>query len=132
MTLNEFLKRAMSPPVPWVRDGRDFAGWDCWGLIVCAFREVKGVTLPSYDRKWITPLRHLRALENERERWRETAEPEPMDVVLMNFRGRPVHVGLVIGAGRVLHCDRTVETVIERMFEKSAPGRVEGIYRHAA
>lgn len=136
MTLDEFVRQAMR--VPFLDRGRTFAGWDCWGLVVCAFRDVAGIRLPSYsdlyddahDVAAVSRAIAARPLAN----WTriEAHEAGPLDVVLMNHDGHPVHIGLALDCRNMLHAFAGGGTVRERIFHPMAPGRVEGIYRHAA
>ena len=47
MTWKEFTERAVL--TPFLDKGRSYLGFDCWGLVVCGYRDVLGVSLPSYD-----------------------------------------------------------------------------------
>ena len=47
MDLEQFAAEVVGIPVPFKEQGRDRAGWDCWGIIVCAYREVYGIELPD-------------------------------------------------------------------------------------
>ena len=47
MTWEQFTERAVL--TPFLDKGRSYLGFDCWGLVVCGYRDVLGVSLPSYD-----------------------------------------------------------------------------------
>ena len=47
MTAEQFVERAVC--VPFLDKGRGYDGFDCWGLVVCYYRDVLGIELPSYD-----------------------------------------------------------------------------------
>ena len=35
--------------VPYEVNGRDRQGWDCWGVVMAVFQEVRGVRLPDWQ-----------------------------------------------------------------------------------
>lgn len=78
---------------PYRRDARGPDAFDCWGLMMAAGRALFNQALPD-----------LAPTIAGRRRWREVDTLAPgVAVVLMNLRGRPYHVGLYLGGGRVLH-----------------------------
>ena len=117
--------------------GRDWDAWDCWGMLCVFHRDVLGVTLPSYvddyqdagespeSRKGLRDL-----IATNLGAWRRVDEPEPGDGVLLNIGGRPIHVGLAIGDGLMLHTERKINTVIERLASPMWARRIEGFYRY--
>ncbi len=135
MTLEEFTARAIR--VPFKDKGRDFNAWDCWGMFCTFHREVLGVTLPSYTESYQDAghsAESRRALSTLFEKgmgsWRRVESPEPGDGVLLNIGGRPIHVGLALGGGMMLHAEHRIGTVIERLASPMWSKRVEGFYRH--
>ena len=52
MTWDQFAAKAMS--VPFVPLGRGYSGWDCWGLVMCGYRDVLGIELPTYEGNMAT------------------------------------------------------------------------------
>lgn len=136
MTLAEFTARAVG--VPFRDKGRDWEGWDCWGLVCVFHRDVLGVDLPShlddYAEAGATASSRKRVgtvIAASLDRYRRIAAPDPGDVAVLNVGGRPVHVGLIVDAGRLLHAERRIGTVIERLASSRWCRRVEGFYRHA-
>lgn len=141
MTLPEFVARALG--TPFRAKGRDWRGVDCWGLVYLAYRELRGVDLPTYADDYAErDLRGSRALgglvAREAESWRLVrAAGEPsgaediLDVVVLRLGGRPVHVGLYLGEGRFLHAEEKIGVVVERLASPMWARRLEGIYRRA-
>ncbi len=134
MNLEEFTRRAIS--VPFVEKGRDWAGWDCWGQLRLFHRDVLGVDLPSYTESYTDAGHSAESRERLRtlfkkglDAWQRVHEPMPGDGVLLNIGGRPIHVGLAIGNGRMLHTSRKINTVIERLASPMWARRIEGFYR---
>lgn len=137
MTLAEFARRAIR--VPFVDRGRDYDGWDCYGLLRCGYRDVLGIELPAHDIGYETAgdtAQDREAIHRMvmagRAAWRRIDAPEPGDVPLLICIGRPVHVGLMIDRERFLHCERAIGTVIERLRAPIWARRCEGVYRHGA
>lgn len=135
MTLTEFVTRAVS--VPFVDRGRDYDGWDCWGCVRAALRDVWGIDLPSHDTGYETAgetpqdREAIRTLVMAgRAQWRRVDVPEPGDVPLLICIGRPVHVGLMVDGQRFLHTERRIGTVIERLSAPIWARRCEGVYRY--
>ncbi len=135
MTLEEFITRAIR--VPFMDRGRDWDAWDCWGMLCVFHSEVLGVDLPSYTEDY----RDAGHSAESRQRlstlfaanmgaWRPVSEPEPGDGVLLNIGGRPIHVGLALGGGLMLHTERRINTVIERLASPMWARRIEGFYRY--
>lgn len=136
MTLDEFAIRALA--VPFVDHGRDWSGWDCWGLVIVAYRECLGLSLPSHADAYAdagesrTTRGEVAAVAvAERARWLEIDAPSAADVVLLTLAGRPVHVGLMLDGRRFLHAERGVGTIIERLASPIWAKRIGGYYRHA-
>lgn len=110
--------------VPYVVNGRDRNGWDCWGVVLVAFRERRGVVLPdwsvSHDRDGhgeLVDVVGTIADGTEQEvragRAMQLDEPEPWSIVMVHRRKLANHVGVVV-ENHVLHCsERTGGTVCE-------------------
>lgn len=129
MTLDEFIKKALL--VPFKTCGRDYEGWDCYGLIHCAFNDVYGVDLPeylnySYQREY-EDLKKV--IDEEKQIWKEVKDPRAGDVALYSMRSRSPHVALVINKRQALHSDGNVGTFIENLSSAVWVRRIEGFYR---
>jgi len=132
INLIEFACRAVGVPF---RDlGRDWSGWDCWGLVVRAFREVFGIDLPTYEGDYAdTEDEAIAGLFQDRDqlgRLIAAGRERPGDVVVLRLRGLPWHVGLVIEPGRMLHAFKGTETCLDNYRNKVWEKRIVGIYRH--
>ena len=131
--------------IPFDESGTEPSGTNCCGLVRLVLRDQAGVTVPTYrehyrdlgDEGLVSDL--IRAHLPE---WLPVVERPPgleaidltrvrmLDVVLMNVEGRPLHVGVVVGRGKMLHVERGIDAVVER-FDRGPWGRrVVGIYRH--
>lgn len=121
MTLDEWQRRAVG--VPFVPDGRDYDGWDCWGLVVRAYRDVLGVDVPDYA--WGDTRALIRQFADRgTAHWRPVATPAPMAIAGIFRRGRVIHAGLYVGRRRIMHVEQGIETCAESVSNM----RVEGWY----
>ncbi len=133
--LEEFTTRAIR--VPFMDKGRDWHCWDCWGMLCVFHREVMGVILPSYTESYQDAghsAESRQRLSNlfaaNMGAWRRVERPEAGDGVLLLIGGRPIHVGLALGGGLMLHTERKINTVIERLASPMWARRIEGFYRY--
>jgi len=134
VTIAEFVAAALD--VPFLERGRTMAGWDCYGLIVCAYREVLGVALPAYAEGYCDAARTTQGIEDVRAlirahegEWQRVAKPAPMDVVQITIGLRPVHVGLVVAPGQFLHAMEGFGTNVEWLRSVAYRRRIAGYYR---
>ncbi len=135
MTLEEFTARAIR--VPFMDKGSDWDAWDCWGMFLIFYRDVLGVTLPSYTESYQDAGHSAESRQRlstlfaaNMGAWRRVDEPEPGDGVLLLIGGRPIHVGLALGGGLMLHTECRINTVIERLASPMWAKRIEGFYRY--
>lgn len=68
----------------------------------------------------------------ERRRWIpiEHGEEKFGDVVVLRMRGQPIHVGLVIEKGRMLHAEVGIGSVLDSYASARWVLRVTGFYRY--
>lgn len=109
--------------IPFLKNGNDREGCDCWKLIVMVYREQLGIDLPDYaeifvDDSLASLRRVARTMKEERLKWRQVQTPIPYDVILLRIDGLVCHAGLVIDRRRMLHImdgtDSTVEEFTDR------------------
>ena len=121
--------------VPFKEKGRDLSGCDCWGLVRIILKEECGIDVPSYVEAYETTNDRdtLNALISDEsgQYWQEIpkGQEKPFDVVVLKMRGVPMHVGIVIGAGKMIHCARGVGTAIERYRSIKWQDNVTGFFR---
>jgi cell wall-associated NlpC family hydrolase len=102
--------------VPYLVNGRDRAGWDCWGLIVAVFQEQHGLrlpdwqvdTLPDGDIHPVSSAQQVTAaVAAGQEHATEIVFPEPWAVAVVHRQRLAHHVGVVVSNGqRILHCSK--------------------------
>ncbi len=134
MTPAEFARLAIE--VPFVEKGRSLFGWDCWGMVFLFHRHVLGVELPSYSEQYINAGSSVEGraqlaglIGKNLKGWDRVEAAETGDVVLLNINGHPIHVGIAIDAGRMLHTEAKCNTIIERLASPMWSRRIEGFYR---
>ena len=125
--------------LPFKEGGRHRDGLDCYGLLRLVINERFAGAVPEYEGIAYRPGEDrglLAALMDERIRlWRPIAkgDEQPGDGVLLRVMGRPIHVGVVVAPGFMLHVEQNCDSVLERFTAGSRwERRVLGFYRHAA
>lgn len=120
--------------IPYVPGGRDHSGVDCWGLVALVGREQFDRNIPMYDGTWWDEGADRKAIadymcQQKTEMWTEIAVPDIGDVALINMLGVPMHVGVVVEHGLMLHCERGCNSCVESYRSPRWVKRIEGFYR---
>lgn len=112
--------------VPFIEHGRDYDGWDCYGAILTAYRDVAGIDIPDYSAYNIKNFKRLRDLFEARkgEFWRQVDGPGPMVAACLFRRGLSIHTGICVNKREVMHVEQGIETCIESL----SAFRIEGFY----
>lgn len=110
--------------VPFVDKGRSRGGCDCWGLVRMVMLEQRGVELQAYDtvseRDYANVEGAICGAQVSGE-WRlVVGQPQQFDVAEMvlpvttsaGWRFLPLHVGIAIGGGWLLHTERATGAVL--------------------
>ncbi len=121
--------------LPFLDHGRDRAGLDCWGLVRLAVSEQFDISLPAFlgDYQTTADIAGIAALvEREAVLWLPVRAGEERlgDVVVLRLKGRPVHVGLVLGDAQMLHVEQGVDSAIEKYSSPRWKDRIHGFYRY--
>jgi cell wall-associated NlpC family hydrolase len=122
--------------VPYLKDGRTLDGADCIGLVTLAFRTC-GRELPPYNGAGWTGLgKDREALGQDAmsfaSNFTEIAAGKelPYDGVLLRMAGYPIHVGLVVCDGLMLHTERGCDSALESYRDHLRwANRIEGFFR---
>lgn len=114
--------------------GRTRDGLDCWGLVRLVLAERFGIDVPSYADAYGDAHRALDVaplIDAHRDDW--VAVPKGAerlgDAVLLRTKGWPMHVGLIVARGRMLHIEAGIASVIERLDSPIWRDRIVGVYR---
>jgi cell wall-associated NlpC family hydrolase len=103
--------------VPYLVNGRDRQGWDCWGVVMAAFVEQRGIELPDWRVDTMpdgfisaedSASRITAGADDEIGRGHaiELPAPEPWAIVLVRRRLLAHHVGVMVSSTHLLHCSR--------------------------
>jgi len=114
-------------------------GVSCWGLAVLVYREVAGLTLPTFADAFVSSaeraqIHAIAARAASAWPWSAVAAggERDLDVVLFRRAGLVTHVGILCGPGRMLHVSSGQDSaVVDYQTGRWAP-RLAGVYRHAS
>lgn len=130
MTKSSFKTRKyLSIPYKW--NGDTEAGCDCYGLISLIYRNELGISLKQfkiYDT--YKDMEETVFVDHANDEFVRVDSLEPYDVILLyNGKKYPNHVGLYIGAGKMIHIThRTKMPVVERV--EAWREKIHSLYRH--
>ena len=108
---------------PFVEVGRDYSGFDCYGLIYLIYRDVRNISLPRYENDYATIAEHesvAAAVRKEKARveaWAHLPIERPVqefDILIFRIKGLPFHCGVVLQAGWMIHTLKGMNCAIER------------------
>lgn len=140
------LRPAISPAsfndyvgIPFAWNGYDRDGVSCWGLFVLVYRELYGIDLPRHDELGGRVARGERAEPSTwlpGHEWDQVALGDEMTGDALHMWGvhggrhTPLHCGIVVEPGFVLHAEAGAGVVISRYRSDSRyKRRVIGAYR---
>lgn len=132
MDLIGFIKKAAG--VPFKDHGRDFTGWDCWGLVVQAYHDCFQIDLPGYEHVSALSSQEVWELFEKHSRsWKPVlwGHESPGDVILLRHGLWPCHVGLIVRKGLMLHADLNCDTCVAPYNTGLWKTRIIEIFRHA-
>lgn len=119
--------------VPFLDKGRDENGADCWGLASVIYKNELKIILPDYLEFYenTNEREKLSALisSESQSHWVSVKEPKEFDVVVLNMRGVPMHVGIVTKPNHMIHCARGIGTTHEHYGTARWKHKVMGFYR---
>jgi cell wall-associated NlpC family hydrolase len=130
MNTNNYIR------IPFLDCGRTIKGADCWGLVRIIYLQELNIELPlmnEYDDcqdKLVIPS----LLENKPNVWTpvKSGDEKAFDVPVFKMGGYPMHVGLVVNKGLMIHCERGSGTTLVRYNkEHQWFRRLIGFYRYA-
>jgi cell wall-associated NlpC family hydrolase len=119
--------------------GCDWDGVDCYGLVTLVYKEQFDLDLLQYHDKYVDTddreaLAELLCAKNVvKDGWIEiplTEPPQAYDVVVFRIYNQPLHCGIVIGPGHMIHAMDGQDVTVERFISKTWQPRLASIYRH--
>lgn len=121
--------------IPYASGGRTSDGADCWGLYALVLAEQFGKPLPSYDG----PLWRKGACANEvasaaleyAAQFQSVAlgQEKPGDAIFFRMLGVPLHVGIVVYPGKMLHVEDGIDACVEDYLSFQWRKRIICFYR---
>jgi len=122
--------------IPFKSCGRDYSGLDCWGLLRLIYREMRGIQLSSYTNEYVDARFYDKVsdvVNAHIPEWLliERGMERPYDAVILRLRGLPIHIGMVVKPGLMIHVLAKVNTCLERYNTPMWDKRIRGFYRYA-
>lgn len=105
MNQSEFINNVVG--LPWKNRAVSFESVDCWGLVLLYYKHVLKIDLPSVegyfendnvDDCWVKETKNSHWIESD-------VQQHGLVFTCYSSQGRPMHVGICIGGGLVLHAD---------------------------
>lgn len=125
--------------LPFKEHGRDRSGLDCWGLVRLVYDERYGIQLPSlverYDNTLARNALQLGAVVADvAQDWVPVpaGQEREGDVIVLRYNRHPMHVGLVLDKGMMLHVEHGIDTTFCCYDSLRYRRSVTGFYRHAS
>lgn len=121
--------------IPYAPGGRCRSGLDCWGLYALVMAEQFGLALPPYDGPDLSSQASARAVARAAEAYAsqfdrvEAADARLGDAILMRVYGLPIHLGMVVADGLMLHAEEHHSSVIARYNSFQWASRIVSFYR---
>ena len=120
--------------LPFLPDGRDRSGLDCWGLVCLVYRELLDIELPSYDGVYVAQTRAMLRIVAEQIKlgqvqWELVDFPQPFDIALFRIGNLNCHIGIVIDRRHMLHIISGIDSCIEAYAGLIWRDRLQGFYR---
>ena len=120
--------------------GREFDAetWNCWILCQTVLKNEASILVPTFSEH-VEDIKNFKKLskafkheQEQEEVWHEIepGKEKQFDIVLMRIRSLPIHVGIVIEPGWMLHVEEDTATVTENYTRIKWKHRVIGFYRH--
>ena len=125
--------------LPFVNLGRDRAGLDCYGLVRLVLADQRGIALPSLTETYASveeraELAAALSAISAQSPWAPVARggEQPFDVAMFSVFGRPLHLGIVVRPGLMLHVSDGHDSRIEDYRRGTWAPRLIALYRHEA
>lgn len=123
--------------LPYRVGGRERDGLDCWGLVRLVWREEFGLAVPEHagvewgcEAATASVSAYIAQEAAGAGYWPVAAGQEREgDAILLRVRGLPLHVGVVLTPGIMLHVAEGADAVVEGYHSMAWSRRVLGFYR---
>lgn len=120
---------------PWVWRGMTETGVDCWSLVCRVWSDIMHVTLPTL----LAPTSHdgadtlarnrliARVIAKGETLFDPLDTPRPLSIARILHKSQPVHVGLYVKGGHILHASEAHGSVVLSRVSDFGP-RISGYY----
>ena len=104
---------------------------DCWGLVLCIYKDIFGIDLPdleNYEVDWSYKGKNY-IMERYTNEWKRVDAPEELDLVIIkNNKGIASHAGVMLDSKNFIHCF-SAGVVLAKVssFKKD---RIAGFFRY--
>ena len=120
--------------IPYVLNGREMDGLDCWGLVRQVYRQELRIELPSYAGRYESILDEEAFKECFNEGvgdWTPVEENDrrEFDAIWLKLVGIECHCGILLGSGRMLHASPGNDSHIVDITKTGWKRRITGCYR---
>lgn len=115
------------------KNQRDFNFCDCYGICYLFNKEVLGKEIPSYLNEDIYTDEGINAAYKQKtQEWKKVPKGKetPGDVVSINLKHLPVHVGVVIEKGTMLHILENRHAQIESYNTNRWKNKINSFWRY--
>lgn len=124
--------------IPHLPAGTTKDGLDCWGLLRLAYNAHSGRVLPPYSGPaWRSRREPYKPIGEAATGYSEQFQPVPpgeerlFDGILLRMQGVPIHCGMVVSPGWMLHVQQGADATVERYRPSLTwENRIVGFYRH--
>lgn len=122
--------------IPFLENGTNRNGLDCYRLVVLIYREKLGIELQDFVGVFVgdtlASMRKVaRLMRSEKQKWQKVEKPQRYDVVLFRSGAMAYHVGIVVDHKRMLHISDGIDSTIDEYTGIEWRNRVEGFYRYS-
>lgn len=120
--------------IPYVENGRDLSGTDCYGLARLIYKTELGVDLPSFTEQYLSSdaARVQELIAQYKEGWEPVTTPEPGDLALFRITGLQSHIAVAIDSRQFLHAQAGTGAAVETFENIKWKNRLVGFYRYKA
>jgi cell wall-associated NlpC family hydrolase len=108
--------------------------FDCWGLVMAVYRDLRAIELPSYSQAYASSADRVAIaalIAGELDPWLQidAGREQSFDCVLMREGRFERHVGIVTTPSRLLHISAGITSRIEPYRSGPLKRRVTGFFR---
>lgn len=118
--------------IPYLANGRDTKGIDCWGLVRLIYKQEYNIDLPSLAEDYhMDDNARIEELVNfYKEGWEPTENISAGDVVVFKVLGADTHVGVAISSTHFIHARSEHDSAIESFSSGRWKTRIVGSYKY--